>query len=320
MVSADKKNVLLQGKRRIIMNKQIRGLIAAPYTAFQADGGLNLARIEHQARALVQDGVVGAFVCGTTGEWASMTTAERMAVAARWREVAPPDFAVMVHVGHNCQVEAVELARHAAEIGANGVGAIAPSFFKPASERELVEFFVPIAAAAPELPFYYYHFPGITGVNVSAAKVLDIAAGLIPNLAGVKFTYENLMDYGQCLRLRGGQFQALFGRDEMLLGALSLGAQGAVGSTYNFAGPIFVRLIEAFERGDLEAARREQDVAWRFIEVLNAFGGLAAGKALMKLVGIDCGPVRSPLRSLTEDEVARMGHDLEAAGFFAAVK
>src|SRR3954469_8189210 len=120
---------------------------------------------------------------------------------------------------------------------------MAPFFFRPGTVQELVDFMAQVAAAAPALPFYYYHIPSMTGVHIPAAEFLRAAADRIPNLAGVKFTFENLMDYAECVRFSGGRFDVLFGRDEMLLAGLSLGAHGAIGSTYNFAAPVYHRII-----------------------------------------------------------------------------
>jgi N-acetylneuraminate lyase len=296
--------------------KKLSGLIAAPHTPYRPDGAVALDVIPHQARLLAHNGVTGAFVCGTTGEGASLTSAERCRVAEAWVAARPPGLAVIVHVGHLSLDESRAFARHAQEIGADAIATIAPSFFKPASVSELVAWCARVAQAAPALPFYYYHMPGMTGLAFPAADFLSVAGEQIPNLAGVKFTHENLMDFARCSAQSGGKYNVLFGRDEILLSALALGARGAVGSTYNFAAPLYLRMIAAFDRGDLAAARRDQWRAMEFIGVLDRHGGLAAGKSAMKLVGLDCGPVRLPLRALSEADEASLRHDLERIGFF----
>jgi N-acetylneuraminate lyase len=294
----------------------LRGLVAAPFTAFHGDGSLNLALIEKQAASLVANGVTGAFVCGTTGEGVSMTTAERLQVAERWQAVAGSKLRVIVHVGHTALAECRELAAHAQRIGAAGVGCFAPFFFKPANVEDLVAFCAEVAAAAPELPFYYYQIPSMTGVSFPAADFLRTSAGRIPNLAGVKFTFENLMDFAECVRLDGGRYDIVFGRDEMLVAGLSLGARGAIGSTYNFMAPIFNEVIAAFQAGDLAKAQAKQAAANAVIQVFIRFGGLTAGKAIMKMIGLDCGPTRLPLRALSPGREAELRTELERAGFF----
>lgn len=298
------------------MNQVLTGLIAAPHTPFQSDGSIAYDVIPRQARLLAANGVSGAFICGTTGEGSSLTSEERRRVVEAWVTAKPASVSIIVHVGHLSQAEATALARHAQEAGANAIATIAPSFFKPPAVAELVAWCAPIAAAAPRLPFYYYHMPAMTGVTFPAADFLQAAADRIPTLAGVKFTHENLMDFGRAAELQSGRFNLLFGRDEILLAGLALGARGAVGSTYNFAAPLYRRIIAAFDRGDLAAARRDQSRAMDFIDVLSRFGGINAGKTAMKFVGVDCGPMRLPLRSLSDHDEAALRDALERIGFF----
>lgn len=298
------------------MKKSLSGLIAAPHTAFHADGSLALDVIPRQAALLAHNRVVGAFVCGTTGEGSSLTGAERRQVVEAWVAAKPASLALIVHVGHLSLSDACEFARHAEASGADAIAAIAPSFLKPTSLGELVAWCARVAAAAPGLPFYYYHIPAMTGVSIPTTDFLAAAASQIPTLAGVKFTHENLMDFGQSVGAASGKYAMLFGRDEILLSGLALGASGAVGSTYNFAAPLYHRILDAFHRGDLATARREQLRSMEFIEVLIRHGGLAAGKTAMKLIGVDCGPVRLPLRALSVVDEERLRGDLERVGFF----
>lgn len=274
-----------------------KGLIAAPPTGFRADGGIDLNVVVPLAEHLHRQGVVGVFVNGTTGEGMSLSTEEREQLAAEWRKQLPAGMRLFVHVGHNSLAECKRLTRHAQSIGADAIAAIAPSFFKPTGVAGLVEWCAPIAAAAPELPFYFYHMPSMSGVNVSVSEFLPRAAERIPNLAGVKFTFEAMADYQEALRLDGGRFDVLWGRDEMLLGALATGAVGGVGSTYNVIAPLYLKLIAAFQRGDLEAARDCQAQAIAFINRLVASGNFfAALKAELRAQGVPITPsVRLPL-------------------------
>jgi len=294
---------------------RVTGLIAAPFTALNGDLSLNLPMVDRQARALAERGVSGAFVCGTTGEGFSFTTAERLQIAEGWLAVAPQTLRVIVHVGHNSLAESRTLAAHAQQNKAYAIATLAPTFFRPARVEHLVDYCAQIAESAPELPFYYYHMPAMTGVEFSMHDFLKLGRDRIPNLAGIKFTHENLMEFSRCLDFEKGRFNMLFGRDEMLLGALAMGARGAVGSTYNYMAPVYVRMIELFHRGELEAARRVQCLAIRIIEVMSRRGGLAAGKAMMKMIGLDCGPVRPPLRNLTPEAEEALRVELEQLGF-----
>jgi len=312
-----KKLALKKGK--IIKSFQhLTGLIAAPFAPLNAEGGLKLDIVEHYAKFLHRNGVQGAFVCGTSGESMSLSVAERMAIAKRWVEVAPPGLRVIVHVGHNALPDSRALAAHAQEIRAWAIAAIAPSFFKPATVADLVNFCAEVAAAAPSLPFYYYHMPAMSGVDFAMVDFLELAESKIPNLAGIKFTHENLMDYAFCLNAKGGRFNMLFGRDEILLAALALGARGAVGSTYNFAAPLYLNLMKAFDDNDLPKARLLQQKAITMISVLAHCGAnfISASKAVMQMLGVECGKSRSPIAQISAEQRRKLQNVLTKMGFF----
>jgi N-acetylneuraminate lyase len=271
--------------------------------------------IGNQAKLLVNNNVSGAFICGTTGEGMSLSLDERIQVAEQWMAVAPRSLQVIVHVGHHTVADSRTLAAHAEKIKAQAFATIAPTFFRVTNLEQLVDYCAQVAAGAPRLPFYYYHMPAMTGANLPMFDFLKLASRAIPNLAGIKFTHENLMDYSRCLEFEEGRFNILFGRDEILLAALVMGATGAVGSTYNFMAPIYHHVIEAFKAGDLGTARKFQTQAIQIITVMNHRGGLAAGKAMMKMIGHDCGPVRAPLQNLSSEALESLTRELKAVGF-----
>jgi N-acetylneuraminate lyase len=300
---------------------KLHGLVAATHTPFDADGRLNLTAVEKQAEYLLGTGVNAVFVGGSTGESHSLTVDERLALARRWAEVARgSQLCLVVHVGSNCLADARALAAQAQTLGAAAISALAPSYFRPKSLGALVACCAEIAAAAPALPFYFYDVPALTGVQFSMPEFLAVAPGRIPTLAGIKFTNADLMAYQRCLHAEGGRFDVPWGVDEYLLAALALGAVGGVGSSFNFAAPIYHRLMAAFSQGDLAAARAEQYRSVQLIDLLSGLGYLAAAKAVMGLLGIDVGPARLPNANLTAEQRARLQTSLERLGFFDWVR
>lgn len=283
------------------------GLIAAPFTPFRADGSLHLDAVAPYARHLKATGVSGVFVAGTTGEAPSLSLDERRQLAEAWLSAGRPlGLKVLVQVGHNCQADAVALAQHARRLGVDAVSAHAPTFFRPTTVEPLIDFCAPIARSAAELPFYFYHLPGFTGVNLPMAAFLKAGRDQMPNLRGLKFSHVDVVQLQECLTLNDGMFDVLFGIDEALLAALVLGVRGAVGATYNLAAPLYHRIMAAFHASDWTTARREQLRSVALVRDLQEFGFLAAAKAMMGLLGVECGPVRAPLRSLTPAELARL--------------
>jgi N-acetylneuraminate lyase len=299
------------------MNFRLHELVPATHTPFDASGALNLAAIERQAQHLIADGVRTAFIGGTTGECHSLTLDERRALATRWMEVTRgTPLRVIVHVGSNSLADARMLAAQAQELGAAAISALSPSYFKPRNVEDLVACCRDIATAAPGLPFYFYDIPSLTGVALSSPDFLNLAADKIPTLAGIKFTNPDLAAFQRCLHSHDGRFDIPWGTDEYLLGALALGAAGAVGSTYNFAAPLYERLWDAFKRGDLEAARVEQYRSVLLITCLASFGYMGAAKALMGFLGVDIGQPRLPLAPLAPDQRDRLRGQLELLGYF----
>jgi len=219
-------------------------------------------------------------------------------------------------VGHNCLQDSRELAAHARQVGAVAVATLSPSYFKPADVESLVDWCAQVAEQAPELPFYFYDIPAWTGVHLSMFDFLKIGGNKIPNLAGIKYTNTDLATLQRCLRFEDGRFDILFGCDESLLAGLSLGCQGAVGSSYNFAAPIYWGVINAYNEGDSKSARLWQERSTEMISVIARFCYMGAAKAVMRMVGVNCGPVRLPLRSPDSEALKRLEKELGQIGFF----
>jgi N-acetylneuraminate lyase len=299
----------------------LHGLVAATHTPFHDDGSLNLQVVETQVAHLLKNGVRTVFIGGSTGESSSLTANERKDLARRWSEVVhgtPLKF--VVHVGSDCLEDSRGLATQAEALGAVAISARAPSYFKPDSLEALVATCSHIASAAPQTPFYYYDIPPLTGVSFSMPDFLALAKHRIPTLAGLKFTNPDLMAYQFCLHDDDGHWDVPFGLDEHMLGALAMGARGAVGSGFNFAAPIYTRLIAAFERGDLAQAREEQFRGVRLIRLFANYGYMGAAKAAMKMLGVDVGPARLPISNPSPKQVTSLRSELDAMGFFDWVR
>jgi N-acetylneuraminate lyase len=295
---------------------RLRGLIAAPHTPLRSDLTVDLHRIPAQVEHLLEGGVQGLYVLGSTGEGPSMTTEERRAVAETFVRAVGGRVPVVLQVGHPAMAEAMGLARHAAEIGADAFSAVFTSYFPVSGVANVAEHLATIAAAAPDLPFYAYHIPALSGFHVDGRALLDALAPITPNLAGIKFTAPQVFEFQSCVEAYSDRLDVLYGCDEMLLAGASVGAHGAVGSTYNFAAPLYARILAAVERGDLGAARADQAKSVEMVRVLVRHGGGPAIKATMALCGFDCGPVRPPQRSLAPEDLDALRRDLDAIGFF----
>lgn len=302
--------------------KKLQGLVAATITPMTENGEINFPVIGQYVDYLVKEqGVKNIFVNGTTGEGLSLSISERRQVAEEWvRQGRNKLDQVVIHVGALNLKESQELAQHAAEIGADGIAVIAPFFFKSQNKDALISFLREVAAAAPALPFYYYHIPSLTGVKIRAEELLDGIQDKIPSFQGLKFSDTDLLDFGQCVdQNHQRQFALLFGVDEQLLSALVLGATGAVGSTYNYLGKKTNQMLEAFEQKDLASALSYQFRIQRFINYVIKLGfGVSQTKAIMTLVsGIPMGPPRLPLQKATQEFTANAEAKLKSLNFLS---
>ncbi len=296
---------------------KVTGLVAATFTPLRADGQVDLERIPGLVSHLHGWDIAGLYINGTTGEGMALSVEERMATAEAYHKAAQGKMKTLIQVGHENVPDAVALTKHAVSLGVDAVSATPPVYFKPSTIEHLLDYLEVVAGAAGNVPFYYYHIPAMTGVAIDACAFLEEAAKRLPNLAGVKYSHMDLATLQACVEHDSGRFDMLFGVDEMLLGAMAMGCRGAVGSTYNFAAPLYHRMIAAFESGDLETARLWQG---RSIELVRLLGELCGGrlglKPLMGLIGQDCGPHRLPNRDPQRGCVEELRVRLEALGFY----
>jgi N-acetylneuraminate lyase len=290
--------------------------VAATYSPLHGDGSIAPEVVVVQAAALAAEGIRTVFITGTTGECHSLTCVEKIALYDAWAEAgAAHGVTVIAHVGGNSLEDSKVLARRARDLGLAAISALAPSYYKPVPLKALIDWCRVIAGEAPELPFYYYDIPSMTGVHVPVDRFLIEAAERIPTLAGVKYTNRDLVAYRRSLDAAAERFDLPWGIDEALLAGLATGARGGVGSTYNFAPKLSFRLRDAFDRGDLAEARRLQSISVAMVDAVAAPGYLGTTKALMVRLGVPLGPVRAPLANPTPEQFESVFARLLALGF-----
>ncbi len=297
--------------------EHLKGLIAAPFTPMHKDGSLNLSVIPQYYEMLKANGVTGAFICGSTGEGVSMTNSEKKEVAEAWATATKGDndFKVMMFLGGTSIADCKDLALHAKQIGLYAISFTSPFYFKPANVDMLAKTCAEIAAVVPDMPFYYYHIPVLTGVDFAMYDLLQAVDGTIPNFAGIKYTHEDFMDFLSCMNFKNGKYDMLWGRDENMLPALALGTKGAVGSTFNYAPSLYYDMMDAFNKNDLKTANALQQKSIDMIRLLGKYGGIATGKAYMKLIGVDCGQFRLPVKNMQAEQFEAFKKDTEQLNF-----
>lgn len=293
-----------------------QGLIAATFTPFDEKGELALHAIPKYTDFLLQSGMKGLYVCGTTGEGVNMTVEERKATAAAFLEAAADRVPVVVQIGANCLEDCRELAAHAESIGAPVISANAPSYFRIDSTEILARCMTLIAQAAPKTPFYYYHIPRFTGVSIDMTEFLDRMKDQCPTFAGIKYTDTRVFQYQEALCYDHGRYDILWGCDEMLLSGLVVGGRNGVGSTYGLIPKLYIDLWSAWENNRMEQARRLQLRSWLFVKTFMSYGDShQVQKTILKWIGFDFGASRLPIAPLADGAEKRLQAELRRLGF-----
>lgn len=293
-----------------------RGIMPALLTPFDANGAVNIPAIHRLTQFLLDAGVSGFYVNGTTGEGLLLDLDERKQVLEAALDAVNGRVPVIAHVGAVSTRDAVDLAAHAVSAGAAAVAAIPPIYYG-VDLAAIHAHYQQIAQAARGLPLWLYHIPGATGVHLTPAQFAELVR--IDGVRGLKFSDHNyfdmraILEHGQAIV--GEDFRAVNGSDELLLPALIMGAHGAVGSTYNVLAAHFVRLFAAYTSGDIAQAQTLQYEANRIIRVLISVPHIAALKDILNRLGVDCGLPRAPLRPLTGAEREQLYAGLAETSF-----
>ena len=235
---------------------KISGLCSAPFTCFSSSGGVDMESIDFHAAELSRTGVKIAFVNGTTGEGYSLSLAERKSVLETWIVAGKKHgMTIIAMVTAENIIDTADLAAHAAAAGASSIAYQPSTFFKPEGVAGIIEILTLVGAAAPTLPLYYYHIVVKTGVMIRCDHLLDAVAeaqaqGKLSSFRGIKYSNPDLFIMSNCIAAHGGKYDIAYGCDEQLVGALALGVEGAVGSTYNYTGKVANAIIDATKKGE----------------------------------------------------------------------
>lgn len=285
---------------------KFKGIIPALITPFNDDYSVNYDSVKALTNRLIDKGVNGFYVCGSTGESFLLEKEERMKVLETVVNETAGRVPVIAHVGDIWADRAAELAAHAAKVGADAVSAVPPFYFKFTFE-EISEYYKIIQNAAG-LPLIVYNVPILSGVSVTSDNIGQIMASC--NVEGIKFTSNDMFELSK-IRAAYPDLCLLNGFDEIFINALPVGIQGAIGSTYNIMSDKFFGILESFNAGDISKARQIQSEANDIINVLIKTDVKSGIKYILSKTGIPCGPCRRPFAALTDEKKAMLDGLLE---------
>jgi N-acetylneuraminate lyase len=274
----------------------MKGILPALITPYDDDGSIGAARTRRLVRHLMDRGVNGFYLCGSTGEGFLLSPAERKQLLEIVLSEVKGAVPVIAHIGTMDTATSVELTKHARQAGADAVSAVAPFYYKHGLEQ-LKEHYLDIANAA-DIPLVIYHFPAMTGVQAPASFYGELARH--ENIIGLKYTALDSYGLQQIIAECGPEFLVFNGPDEALLSGLTLGCVGAIGSTYNIMPKLFLKLYREFHAGHLAEARELQTQANEVIRELYKYETIAFVREILRLQGIETGRPRKPIQQLNE--------------------
>ena len=272
-----------------------KGIFTALLTPFDKENRINEKALEALVKHNLGMGVKGFYVCGSTGEAFLLSTDERKQVMQIVKDCAP-DSTLIAHIGSVNEAEAAELAKCAEGLGYNAISSVAPFYYKFSFEE--IKGYYNRLANSVDLPMLVYHIPAFSGVNMGVKEISQFLSD--DKFLGIKYTSNDFFTMERCTTAFPNKI-IYNGYDEMFVSGLAMGADGAIGTTYNFMGDKFVKIQKLFLDGKIDKAREIQAEANGIIEILIKAGVMPATKEILNQLGINVGVCRRPFSEVSEE-------------------
>jgi len=296
------------------MMKKLYGVTTAMVTPFEKNGKVDFNAISEIVEFLISKGVNCLYPLGTTGEMYRLSVEERKAVAETVVKCANGRVTVYIHAGAMCQNDTISLAKHASDIGADGIGVVTPSFFG-VNDREMEEYYVTVANNVPEdFPVYLYNIPQCSA-NDLKTNVAQKIADKCSNVVGIKYSYPDFARTQEYLGINNNKFSVLVGADRLFNVALAMGCSGVVSGISGVYPEPFVDIYKAFQNGNIDEAAKIQRIAVRYCETLRGGTNMSYFKEALKLRGINAGYMRAPQLDINKDEITELNEQLKMIGY-----
>ena len=284
--------------------EKFKGIFTALLTPFDKNNKVNEKELEKLVKFNIDMGVKGFYVCGSTAEAFLLSTDERKQVMDIVKSTAP-DHTLIAHIGSINELEATELGKYAAKLGYDLVSSVAPFYYK-FSFSEIKDYYFRLANASG-LPMLVYHFPAFSGVNMGVKEMREFLSD--DKFIGIKYTSNDFFTLEQCKSNFPDKI-VYNGFDEMFMAGLSMGADGGIGSTYNFMADKFVKIKKLFAENKIEEAQKIQKEANRIITILCNIGVMQAEKEVLNQLGFDFGICRKPFSEPTSEQKALIAKEI----------
>lgn len=287
--------------------EKYKGIIPAFYACYDEDGNVSSERTKALVEFLIEKGVNGLYVGGSSGECIYLNPEERKQTLEAVMEVAKGKITIIAHVACNNTKDSCELAAHAESLGVDAIAAIPPIYFR-LPEKAIAKYWNDISAAAPDTDFVIYNIPQLAGVSLTLPLLDEMLKN--PKVVAIKNSSMPIQDiqmFKRQSRINNKEIVVFNGPDEQFIGGRLIGADGGIGGTYAVMPELFVKMNKLLNEGDFETAQKLQDAVDDVIYAMCSTKGnmYATAKAILKKrANLDLGGVRAPLLNLEEgDEI-----------------
>ncbi|MEJ8775846.1 dihydrodipicolinate synthase family protein [Blautia sp. HCN-1074] len=283
-----------------------QGIIPAFYACYEDDGEISPERVETLTKHLIEKGVKGVYVGGSSGECIYQSVEERKIVLEHVMKAAEGKLTVIAHVACNNTSDSKKLAAHAQALGVDAIAAIPPIYFH-LPEYAIAEYWNDISSAAPDTDFVIYNIPQLAGVALTMPLFREMKKN--PRVAAVKNSSMPVQDI-QMFKMEGGKGFVVFnGPDEQLVSGLAMGADGGIGGTYGVMPELYLRIKELTDVGKIEEAREIQYAADEIIYGMCSCHGnmYAVIKEILRIrENLNIGGVRKPLPEIIPEDMKQI--------------
>ena len=284
------------------MNESYSGIFPALVTPYTKKNEINETSLRKLVSWNLSKGVKGFYVCGTTAEALMLSLEERKNILEIVVDENKNKVKIICHVGCISTDDSIELTHHACELGVDSISSI-PPFYYPFTLEEIKSHYILIAEASNK-PIIIYNFPSNSGFKITY-QFLNFTKNYKNKFIGLKHTSKDLYELEKIVN-HFNDFVVLSGYDEMFLGAIAMGAHGAIGSTYNFMSEIFIQLMSSFNQGKYDEARELQRKANLFVNLMENTTGIPQVKAALEILGIECNGCRNPIMKLNNSTINKI--------------
>ena len=277
------------------MTVTLSGVLSALATPFAADGAIDVGRLRAVVDRNLEGGVHGVVACGSTGEFAALSNAERRLVVETVIEQTAGRVPVVAQTGAVSTAEAIELSRHAEAAGADVLMLVTP-YYETLTAQETKHYLQRVAGSVG-IPVMLYNLPAATGFKLEPEFVGELARE-IENIKYIKDTTADMVQAGRLIHNHGDVISTFVGWDSLMLAALTEGAAGVMCGTANALAPQLVSVYNAVAANDFPRARTEWARLFPLMDAIMSAPFIAAVKVAMQAVGFDAGTPREPFLDL----------------------